>query len=104
MTDSWWHPEKFRQKIPYLQERARLMQAVANDPANTGRGLALFESAGLITLTEGVDIVSATPADIVRDAPRQGQHTAEVLAGLAPDAPETADCRGDTVHTPRSSR
>ena len=41
--------------------------AVANDPANTGRGLALFESAGLITLTEGVDIVSATPADIAEN-------------------------------------
>lgn len=41
--------------------------AVANDPANTGRGLALFESAGLITLSEGTEIVSATPADIAEN-------------------------------------
>lgn len=41
--------------------------AIANDPANTGRGLALFEAAGLITLKEGVDVISATPADIAEN-------------------------------------
>lgn len=48
--------------------------AIANDPANTGRGLALFQEAGLITLKDGVEIVSATAADIAEN-PKNIQFT-----------------------------
>ncbi|MCS6711556.1 MetQ/NlpA family ABC transporter substrate-binding protein [Brachybacterium sp. EF45031] len=41
--------------------------AIANDPANTGRGLGLLQSSGLITLKEGVDVAQATPADVAEN-------------------------------------
>lgn len=56
--------------------------AIANDPANTGRGLALFEAAGLITLKEGVDVISATPADIA-DNPKNIEFTTLEAAQIA---------------------
>jgi lysyl-tRNA synthetase class 2 len=30
MWKNWWHPEKFSKKIPYLQERARILSIVRN--------------------------------------------------------------------------
>lgn len=56
--------------------------AIANDPANTGRGLALFEAAGLITLKEGVDVISATPADIAEN-PKNIEFTTLEAAQIA---------------------
>lgn len=41
--------------------------AIANDPANRGRGLGLFAQAGLITLKDGVEVTSATTADIAEN-------------------------------------
>ncbi|HEY0213379.1 MAG TPA: MetQ/NlpA family ABC transporter substrate-binding protein [Paenirhodobacter sp.] len=48
--------------LDQLPQGARL--AVASDPVNGGRGLALLQTAGLITLRAGVG-VQATPDDIV---------------------------------------
>ncbi|MFC0672828.1 MetQ/NlpA family ABC transporter substrate-binding protein [Brachybacterium hainanense] len=39
--------------------------AIANDPANRGRGLGLLASYDIISLTEGVDLTVATTADVV---------------------------------------
>ncbi|RWR07921.1 MetQ/NlpA family ABC transporter substrate-binding protein [Paenirhodobacter populi] len=48
--------------LDQLPEGARI--AVASDPVNGGRGLALLQTAGLITLREGVG-VKGTPDDII---------------------------------------
>lgn len=56
--------------------------AIANDPANRGRGLALLASYDIITLTEGVDLTVATTGDVV-DNPKNLTFT-EIEAAQIP--------------------
>jgi len=79
----------FSHKITKLDEVADGSRvAIANDPVNGGRGLLLFQKAGLIKLRDGVGDV-ATPADIVEN-PRH-------LRFIALEAPQLARALDDVA-------
>ncbi|SLM87765.1 MetQ/NlpA family ABC transporter substrate-binding protein [Brachybacterium nesterenkovii] len=73
----------YSEKITSLDELADGSEvAIANDPANTGRGLGLLAEAGLITLKDGVEPSQATTSD-VQDNPKNLTFT-EIEAAQIP--------------------
>ncbi len=72
--------------LDQVQDGARV--AIANDPVNGGRGLLLFQKAGLIKLRPGVGDV-ATPADIIENP----KH----LQFIALEAPQLARALDDVT-------
>lgn len=73
----------YSEKITSLDELADGSEvAIANDPANTGRGLGLLAEAGLITLKDGVEPAQSTPSD-VQDNPKNLTFT-EIEAAQIP--------------------
>ncbi|WP_349828225.1 MetQ/NlpA family ABC transporter substrate-binding protein [Brevibacterium litoralis] len=62
---------------------------INNDPSNQGRALKLLQQAGLITLAEGVDPVSATVHDVAEN-PRNLEFVEADASMLAQTLPDTA--------------